>query len=151
MEGTLRTIAGSFLALFAGIWLYVGWKLYDFDPTVDKPKLVFSSEFASVAGFLAAAVAAGTATVLGIEIQKAQQDRRVGTLASAVGASALLKVGILLYFAIGLLILLLWLGDTDVAPEMVAAFALGALGWMAGAFSAVFQSSGGGGGGGTRS
>jgi hypothetical protein len=147
MAGTLKIIAGTFLLLFAGMWIYVGWRLYDFDPTDEKPKLVFSPEFASVAGFVAAAVAAGTAAVLGIEIQKGRNGGGGGaeTLANAVKTSALLQFGILLYFAVGLGILLVWLSDTEIAPEMVASFAWGALGWMAGAFTAVFQSTGGGG------
>jgi hypothetical protein len=148
MESILKIIAGTFLALFAGIWIYVAVKLFRFDPTDETPKLVFSPEFAGVAGLVAAAVASGTASVLGIEIQKGRLAGGGATLMSAVQTSRFLKLGILTYFAVGVGNLLVWLKDTEVAPEMIAAFALGALGWMSGAFSAVFQSSGGGGGGG---
>jgi hypothetical protein len=147
MTGILRFIAGIFLALFAGIWLYVAIKLFRFDPSDETPKLVFSQEFAGVAGLLATTVAAGTASVLGIEIQKGRMNGggSATTLMEAVKTSGFLKIGIFTYLIVGVVNLLAWLNDTEVAPEMVAAFALGALGWMGGAFSAVFQSSGGGG------
>ena len=145
MEGTLKIIAATFLLLFAGIWLYVAWELWQFDATDERPVREFSEAFASVAGLVAGAVAGGTAAVLGIEIQKAQGGGGGGggggnTLANAVKASGLLKAGVLVYFFVGLVNLLVWLGDTAIAPEMVATFALGVLGWMSGAFSAVFQS-----------
>jgi hypothetical protein len=78
MTFTLRMIAGIFLALFAGIWLWVAWKLLKFEPTMDVPRLAFTEGQASAAGLLSDAFAAATASVLGIEIQKART--------SAVGA-----------------------------------------------------------------
>jgi hypothetical protein len=65
------------------------------------------------------------------------------TLAAAVSqaatSSALLVFGILLYASVGVFVLLVWLGHSEQAPDMIGAFSLGALGWLAGAFSAVFR------------
>ena len=40
---------------------------------------------------------------------------------------------------VGGLNLVVWLGNSDAAPDMVGTFALGALGWLAGAFASVFS------------
>ena len=140
MEGILKIIAGTFLLLFAGIWLYVAKEIWQFDATDTEPVREFSEGFASVAGLVAGAVAGATAAVLGIEIQKARGAGGGGTLARAVGGSWLLKAGVLVYFFTGVITLVAWLKDTEVAPEMVATFVLGVIGWMSGAFAAVFQS-----------
>jgi hypothetical protein len=142
MEGTLKFIATAFLALFAGVWLWVAWKLWQFDPTTAVPKLVFTDGQAGAAGLMSSAVASATAAVLGIEIQKARTAGGGGLFARAVKGSRLLKTGIATYLVVGLVNFAVWFPDTDVAPEMIAAFCLGLVGWMAGAFSAVFQSSG---------
>jgi len=118
-----------------------GWKLWKFDPSTAVPKLEFSEAVAGVAGLVSSAVAAATAGVLGIEIQKGRAAGGTATLMAAVKASTFLKIGVLTYLIVGLVNLLVWLGNSSVAPEMIGAFALGALGWMGGAFSAVFNSS----------
>jgi hypothetical protein len=143
MIKVLRFIAGVFLALFAFIWLWVAWKLLTFDPSETVPTLEFSDGQAATAGLLSAAVAASTASVLGIEIQKARTgtDLGVQTISNAIQASLFLKAGIIVYLLVGVVNLLVWFFNTDVAPEMVASFALGALGWMGGAFGSAFQSS----------
>ena len=146
MDTILKAIAAVFLALFAGIWLWVAWKLWRFNPTTEVPTLTFSEAIAGTAGLVSVAVASATAGVLGIEIQKGRGSGRTGiTLTDAVKASTFLKIGVLTYFIVGVVNLVVWLGNSEVAPEMVGAFALGVLGWMGGAFSAVFQSAGGGG------
>ena len=141
MKSLLGILSLGFMALFAGIWIWIGWKLWHFNPTPAHPKLDFSDAVVTVAGFLASAVGAGTASVLGFEIQKVAKNGI--TLAAAVGqaatSSALLVLGILLYASVGVFVLLVWLGHSEQAPDMIGAFSLGALGWLAGAFSAVFR------------
>jgi cation transporter-like permease len=130
----------AFLALFAGIWIWIGWELWHFTATPEHPKLDLSDAVVTVAGFIASAVAAGTASVLGIEIQKADSGN---TLAARVGKAAtdtkLLAFGILLYAGVGAFVLLVWLGHSEQAPDLLGAFSLGVLGWFAGAFAAVFR------------
>lgn len=141
----LAGLAGVFLALFAGVWLWVGFKILFFSGSASNPTLSFSDAQVSVAGFLAAAVGAGTASVLGIEIQKiTQADSGTSqTLAAQVGQAAasswLLVVGIALYALVGCFVLIAWFFNSDIAPEMVSAFSLGVLGWLAGAFAGVFR------------
>jgi hypothetical protein len=135
----LAILAFVVLALFTVVWLWIGFKLLWFDATTEKPTLEFSDAQVTVAGFLASAVGAGTASVLGIEIQKVN----TGTLAAQVGTAAtssgLLILGICLYAAVGVFVLLVWFFNSDVSPDMIGAFSLGLLGWLAGAFAAVFR------------
>ena len=46
MDTILKAIAAVFLALFAGIWLWVAWKLWRFNPTTEVPTLTFSEAIA---------------------------------------------------------------------------------------------------------
>ncbi len=135
--GVLSTVV---LLLFAAIWTWIGFELLGFDATTEKPKVDFSDAQITVAGFLASAVGAGTASVLGIEIQKAAPGR---TLARAVGdaaqTSGVLLFGIVIYAAVGLFVLLVWFFNSGESTDMIGAFALGVLGWLAGAFAAVFR------------
>jgi len=137
--GVLRFLALLFLALFAGVWLWVAWKLHGFTPSTATPKLEFSDAVASTAGILASGVGAGTASVLGIQIQKTPSRGNLAVrVAGATSSSGVLTAGIVIYVLVGVVNLLVWLGNSSVAPEMIAAFSLGALAWLAGAFSAVF-------------
>jgi len=79
-----------------------------------------------------------TAAVLGIEIQR-QRGRLSARVNSAVASSPLLFAGVVAYIVVGGLNLVVWLGNSDAAPDMVGTFALGALGWLAGAFASVFS------------
>jgi hypothetical protein len=143
----LAGLASLVLVLFAGVWIWVGCKILFFDASTATPTLSFSDAQVTVAGFLASAVGAGTASVLGIEIQKiAQADPVAGqSLATQVGQAAasswLLVLGIALYALVGCFVLIVWFFDSNIAPEMAGAFALGVLGWLAGAFAAVFRTS----------
>ena len=146
-EWFLAGLAGLVLLLFAGVWIWIGFKVLCFDSSATTPTLSFSEAQATVAGFLASAVGAGTASVLGIEIQKvrqkdaaAGQSRPLGVqVGQAAASSWLLIVGIVLYALVGCFVLIVWFFDSEIAPEMVSAFSLGILGWLAGAFAAVFR------------
>lgn len=82
--------------------------------------------------------------MLGFEIKKAMTEgglrAEIATrLTTAFWKSAFLKAGVLLYLLVGVFNLIVWLGNSEAAPEMIAAFALGVLGWLGGAFSAAFR------------
>lgn len=147
MNKILQVLSGIVLLLFAAIWSWIGYSLLQFQPTAQVPTLDLAEAQVTVAGFLASAVGAGTASVLGIEIQKAggQRDansglRTVGTQVNeAAKASILLTVGILLYAVVGVFVLLVWLFNSNESQDMIGAFAFGVLGWLAGAFAAVFR------------
>jgi hypothetical protein len=140
-----RIIAGAFLAGFVGVWIWIALKLFRFDPSDSEPKLVLSTAFATVSGALSATVGAGTATVLGIEVQR-ERNKRTSlrqSFAAAATKSPLIIAGVLAYLAVGALWIVAWLAKGDAAPDVVESFAIGALGWMGGAFVAVFAAEGG--------
>jgi hypothetical protein len=138
MKIMLQLVAGAFLALFAGLWIWIAWKVWRFDSNGGTEALEFSDAIVATAGIVASAVAAGTAAVLGIEIQR-RSGRLSARVNSAVASSPLLFAGVVAYIVVGGLNLVVWLGNSDAAPDMVGTFALGALGWLAGAFASVFS------------
>ena len=136
----LRGLAGAVLALFAAVWLWIGFKMLFFNGSSSTPSLTFTEAQVTVAGFLASAVGAGTASVLGIEIQKFNQENTLALQVTRAAASSwFLIAGIGLYALVGGFVLVVWFFNSDIAPDMVGAFALGVLGWLAGAFAAVFR------------
>jgi hypothetical protein len=141
MKWLLGILSFAFLALFAGIWGWIAWDVWHFTASPGHPKDEFSDAVVTVAGFVASAIGAGTASVLGIEIQKVEgADKTIGArVGEAAAKSALLVFGILVYAAVGGFVLVVWLGHSEQAPDMIGAFALGLLGWLGGAFAAVFR------------
>lgn len=139
MNRLLGILACIVLVLFGVVWIWIGLKLLGFDPTPDKPKLDFTDAQVTVAGFLASAVGAGTASVLGIEIQKVNGKNLAAQVGQAATSTALLTFGIVLYAAVGVFVLLVWFFNSGESPDMIGAFSLGILGWFAGAFAAVFR------------
>ena len=135
-----RLVATAFLAGFVGIWVWITIKLYRFDPTDETPQLVLSAAFATVSGALSSTVGAGTAAVLGIEVQKIEQSGKTVRQSVAMGStsSPLIVAGVCAYMVVGALLIVAWLMNDSVAPDAVQSFAIGALGWMAGAFVSVF-------------
>jgi hypothetical protein len=122
----------------------MGWylRVLQFHPTAPGQKVAFTDAQVMVAGFLASAVGAGTASVLGIEIQKVsgQEGQSVVVqIGEATKGSLMLSVGMAVYALVGVFVLLVWLAKSDTATDMVSAFALGVLGWLAGSFATVFQ------------
>lgn len=139
MGRILQLLSLLVVGLFAAMWVWIGIKLLGFDPTAGDPTVGFTDAQATVAGFLASAVGAGTASVLGIEIQNAAQGSLGTRVNEAVNSSKLLAFGILVYAVVGTFVLVVWIFNSGEAPEMIGAFALGVLGWLSGAFAAVFR------------
>jgi hypothetical protein len=138
MQWLVRLFALIFVGLYAAIWIWIGLKLIHFDPTPEKKTLDLSNDLVSFAGFLSATVAAGTAAVLGIEIKNAGGNG-LQRIANGAKASTLLICGIVVYAGVGLFVIFAWIGHTEEAPDMIRAFSFGVVGWLAGAFSAVFH------------
>jgi hypothetical protein len=142
MSRILQLLSLLVLLLFAGIWVWVGIRVLQFHPATPGQKVSFTDAQVTVAGFLASAVGAGTASVLGIEVQKvaAEQGQSIALqIGQATKASVMLSIGILTYALVGIFVLLVWLAKSDITSDMVSAFALGVLGWLGGSFAAVFQ------------
>ena len=133
------------LGFFAGIWAWIGNEVLSFHPTEAHKTLEFDDKIVSLAGLLATTVGAATASVLGFEIKKANDEGRTrGDVAKrlndAVLHSAFLISGVVLYMGVGIFILIVWLWySPDTTPELVGAFASGVIGWLLGAFTATFK------------
>lgn len=161
LKNIVYQAAAVFVAVFAIIWLWVCWKVISYSPTRAMPRLEIGSSLGLVAGFLATTVATGTATVLGIEIAKIQETTVLkssdgSTLMSAAGTprrldlraalmrgltrNNLIAAGCYAYLIVGVIVLLVFILNEDKAPGMMSTFALSAVGWIAGAFSATFKS-----------
>lgn len=135
-----RLVAAIFIAGFVGIWAWIALKLFRFEPTTADPELVLSTAFVTVSGALSSSVGAGTAAVLGIEVQKIKNSGRSlrASVAKGATASPLIIAGVLAYVLVGALVIIAWLDGGAAAPDVVESFSIGALGWMAGAFVSVF-------------
>ena len=131
------------LGLFAWVWGSIAIDLFQYEPTDEKPTLDLSTGRVVVGGFLASAVGAGTAAVLGIEIKGAMDSDTAfaAALAQGLANSLLLVAGVLVYAGIGALVVVAFVEHSEAAPDVVEAFSLGALGWLGGAFAAVFKAS----------
>jgi hypothetical protein len=136
----LEILALMFLGIFVVVWLWIGWDLWHFTPTSNQKRLDLDDGLVTAAGFLASSVGAGPAAVLGIEIKKLTDQRR-GFAASVARAtlSPLIFTGVLAYAVVGGVVFALWLANRSVSPDVIQAFAFGLLGWLAGAFAAVFR------------
>ncbi len=150
LEANLVTaLAGLVLLLFAGVWIWLSIKLLTFTASTAHPTLTFSTAQVTVGGFLASAVGAGTASVLGFEIQQVSaapgamvaRPNVAAQVNQAVTGSPVLLLGILTYAGVGIIVLVSWLIDSSGAPDVISSFGLGVLGWLAGAFGAVFRKS----------
>jgi TRAP-type C4-dicarboxylate transport system permease small subunit len=140
----VEVLAGAFLLLFAGVWGWIGFELWNFTATKEEPTLTFDEVQLGFAGFLASAVGAGTASVLGFEIQKKPDapvtEESLGTrVAKASSDSPLLPIGGFVYLVVGIAVASGFFFRSDIAPEVVSTFSWGVLGWLAGAFAAVFK------------
>ena len=127
LEDLRRVIAGVFLFGFVAIWIWIAIKVFRFDATPEQATLELDTAFTTVSGALSAAVGAGTAAVLGIEVQK---ERRSGggltaSVASGATASPLIVLGVLSYLAMAVLLIIAWLDEGNAAPEVVESFAIG--------------------------
>ena len=141
--------AGAFLALFIVVWVWIALKLLRFSPTPVHPQLELGAAFTSVSGVVSGAVGATTAAALGINVQQNLKNAQGGGGASSLTEAAkaptnspLIVIGVLSYLGVGLLLIAVWLAKGNGAPEVVQSFSVGALGWLAGSFAAVFAPSG---------
>jgi hypothetical protein len=109
----------------------------------------------TAAGVLATSLSSLTASALGFTIAEVRRDerdaeaRRPAGPAAAGGAfnpsevtarlSGRIVAAVVVYLAVGLLVLLLWLVKGTASTDLIGAFALSLLGWLIGAAGVVFQ------------
>lgn len=149
-------IAFVFLALFVAVWgsvlLRVGYWVPD-GRTAAPP---LNGALVTAAGVLATSLSSLTASALGFTIAEVRQAegnanarRPGGSGTGGVPAfnpaevtarlSGRIIAAIVVYLAVGLLVLLLWLVKGTASTDLIGAFALSLLGWLVGAAGVVFQ------------
>jgi hypothetical protein len=147
-------IAFVFLGLFVAVWgsvlLRVGFWVPD-GRTI-APQL--NGALVTAAGVLATSLSSLTASALGFTIAEVRRDEEVrrdlepaeadstaGFNPAEVTArlSGRIVAAVVVYMAVGLLVLLLWLAKGTASTDLIGAFALSLLGWLIGAAGVVFQ------------
>ena len=150
-------IAFVFLGLFVAVWgsvlLRVGFWVPD-GRTVAPP---LNGALVTAAGVLATSLSSLTASALGFTIaevrrDESEQDARRPSAPGAPGSSTTVNpsdvtarlsgrivAAIIVYLAVGLAVLLLWLAKGTASTDLIGAFALSLLGWLIGAAGVVFQ------------
>lgn len=150
-------IAFVFLGLFVAVWgavlLRVGFWVPD-GRTVAPP---LNGALVTAAGVLATSLSSLTASALGFTIAEVrrdelEQDTRRRSGPGAPGSSTVVNpsevtarlsgrivAAIIVYLAVGLAVLLLWLNKGTASTDLIGAFALSLLGWLIGAAGVVFQ------------
>ena len=145
-------IAFVFLGLFVAVWgsvlLRVGFWVPD-GRTVAPP---LNGALVTAAGVLATSLSSLTASALGFTIAEVRRDEEArrdlapsdataGFNPAEVTArlSGRIVAAVVVYMAVGLLVLLLWLVKGTASTDLIGAFALSLLGWLIGAAGVVFQ------------
>ena len=145
-------IAFVFLGLFVAVWtsvlLRVGFWIPD-GRTVAPP---LNGALVTAAGVLATSLSSLTASALGFTIAEVRRDEEVrrdlqpgdaGVAFNPAEVTARLSprivAAVVVYLAVGLLVLLLWLVKGTASTDLIGAFALSLLGWLIGAAGVVFQ------------
>ena len=149
-------IAFVFLGLFVAVWgsvlLRVGFWVPD-GRTLAPP---LNGALVTAAGVLATSLSSLTASALGFTIaevrrDESEQDARRPSGPAGQGSpvinpsdvtarlSGRIIAAIIVYLAVGLAVLLLWLAKGTASTDLIGAFALSLLGWLIGAAGVVFQ------------
>jgi hypothetical protein len=146
-------IAFVFLGLFVAVWgsvlLRVGFWVPD-GRTVAPP---LNGALVTAAGVLATSLSSLTASALGFTIAEVRRDEQVQRDLAPGDADAVsfnpaevtarlsgrIVAAVVVYLAVGLLVLLLWLVKGTASTDLIGAFALSLLGWLIGAAGVVFQ------------
>ena len=69
------------------------------------------------------------------------EAHQVAAKPPAKGLTWRATLGILTYAAVGAFVVGIWLGRSAAAPDLIRAYGLGVVGWLAGAFTAYFHPS----------
>lgn len=141
-------IAFVFLGLFVAVWgavlLRVGFWVPD-GRTVAPP---LNGALVTAAGVLATSLSSLTASAMGFTIAEVRRDELEREPGSPVAfspsevtakLSGRIIAAIVVYLAVGLAVLLLWLAKGTASTDLIGAFALSLLGWLIGAAGVVFQ------------
>lgn len=149
-------IAFVFLALFVAVWGSVLLRVGSWVPDGRTAAPPLNGALVTAAGVLATSLSSLTASALGFSIAEVRQAegnanaRRAGASGSGgvpafnpgevtARLSGRIIAAIVVYLAVGLLVLLVWLVKGTASTDLIGAFALSLLGWLIGAAGVVFQ------------
>ena len=149
-------IAFVFLGLFVAVWGTVLLRVGFWVPDGRTPAPPLNGALVTAAGVLATSLSSLTASALGFTIAEVRRQPGPGDSAPAGGharssatmvnpsdvmasLSGRIVAAIVVYLAVGLLVLLVWLVKGTASTDLVGAFALSLLGWLIGAAGVVFQ------------
>ena len=141
---TLDAIAYSALLAFVGIWLAIiirSWiRFFAADADADPAPIELSEGLTAAAGAITTLLTARTAAVLGFTISSVASDdaQRVNPSAVTGSLNWATRLAIYTYLGVGVIVIVNWLVLNQYAPDVLAAYALGALGWLGGAASVAF-------------
>jgi hypothetical protein len=128
------------LAIFAALWGWIAYEVWTFTPSPGHATYEVGDNLVSFASLFGTTVAVGTAAVLGIDIQKLKNKNRLTIKAGFDGTlSPLIALGVFTYAIVGAVVLIAWLTNQDITPDVVTAFAMTFAGWILGGFAAVFR------------
>jgi hypothetical protein len=139
-------IAFVFLGLFVAVWGSVLLRVGFWVPDGRTAAPALNGALVTAAGVLATSLSSLTASALGFtiaEVRHAEGSDRTEATFSPGDVTARLSgrivAAIVVYMAVGLLVLLLWLAKGTASTDLIGAFALSLLGWLIGAAGVVFQ------------
>jgi hypothetical protein len=149
-------IAFVFLGLFVAVWGSVLLRVGFWVPDGRTVAPALNGALVTAAGVLATSLSSLTASALGFTIaevrrDESEQDARRPSGPAEQGSpvinpsdvtarlSGRIVAAIIVYLAVGLAVLLLWLAKGTASTDLIGAFALSLLGWLIGAAGVVFQ------------
>jgi len=141
-------IAAVFLILFVAVWLAVLLRVANWVPVGGATAPALNGALVTAAGVMATSLGSLTASALGFtisEVKHQQSETPAGSPGASFPAevaarlSGRIVAAIMVYMAVGLLVLILWLVKGQASTDLIGAFALSLLGWLVGAAGVVFQ------------
>lgn len=141
-------IAAVFLILFVAVWLAVLLRVGTWVPVAGLTAPALNGALVTAAGVMATSLGSLTASALGFtiaEVKREQAEAPAGSPGNSFPAEVAAKLSgrivaaIMVYMAMGLLVLIVWLVKGPASTDLIGAFALSLLGWLVGAAGVVFQ------------
>jgi|GEM_PF-1966608 len=141
-------IAAVFLILFVLVWLAVLLRVGTWVPVAGLTAPALNGALVTAAGVMATSLGSLTASALGFtiaEVKREQSEAPGGSPGASFPAevaarlSGRIVAAIMVYMAVGLLVLIIWLVKGAASTDLIGAFALSLLGWLVGAAGVVFQ------------
>jgi len=145
-------IAAVFLALFVIVWGSVLIQVWVFVPEVPGTPPQLNGAVVCAAGALSTSLSSLTASALGFTIAEVRREEQGSGAAAGKAQAGVFDAGgittklsgrvitaLMVYLAIGLLVLGVWLAKGTASTDLIGAFSLSLLGWIIGAAGVVFQ------------